>query len=55
MMTAGFVVCFQFNQLSCFLGVAQSSAFSSFIALFYLERLFLTHNGVRYLRVGGRG
>ena len=22
MMTAGFVVCFQFNQLSCFLGVA---------------------------------
>jgi len=23
MMTAGFVVCFQFNQLSCFLGVAQ--------------------------------
>ena len=22
-MTAGFVVCFQFNQLSCFLGVAQ--------------------------------
>jgi len=25
MMTAGFVVCFQFNQLSCFLGVAQIS------------------------------
>jgi len=26
MITAGFVVCFQFNQLSCFLGVAQRPA-----------------------------